>query len=160
VQALERELERAAASPGDSSSTPRRPEQRPEPGTGAEPAEQLARRHEVAGLDGGALLEAALQPGQVGAGEQCAEGVGGGPPQQVVEHLELPALLGRLELDLAARGVDHRRQVADARDGRPSPVIAARRTAEAATVSAAATAKRALTPERWSTCGDSRTSRV
>ena len=37
---------------------------------------------------------------------------------------------------------------------------AARRTAEAATVSAAATANRAETPERWSTAGDSRTCRV
>ena len=38
--------------------------------------------------------------------------------------------------------------------------VTARRAAEAATVSAEATAKRALTPERWSTWGDSRTSRV
>ena len=37
---------------------------------------------------------------------------------------------------------------------------AARRAAEAATVSAEATAKRADTPERWSTCGASRTRRV
>ena len=44
--------------------------------------------------------------------------------------------------------------------GRVSPATAARRTAEAATVSRPAIANRALTPERWSTWLDSRTSRV
>ena len=44
--------------------------------------------------------------------------------------------------------------------GRGSPVIAARRRAAAAMVSAAATANRADTPEPWSTAVDSRSSRV
>ena len=77
------------------------------------------------------------------------------------EHLLLAALLADLELDLAAQRADHGGQVAhpgDRRLGRP--VSADRRTADAAAVSAAAIANRAETPERASTAGDSRTSRV
>ncbi len=53
------------------------------------------------------------------------------------------------------QGTSHTRATAT-----PSPARAPRRSAEAATPSAAAIANRALTPERWSTDGDSRSPRV
>ena len=68
--------------------------------------------------------------------------------------------LGVGELDLAAAGRDDAGQVDDAGDRPRLPAMAARRTAEAVTVSSPAIANRALTPERWSTWLDSRTSQV
>ena len=93
----------------------------------------------------------------VDAAEQPLRGVRGGPPQQVLEHRLLAALLAGLELQLAAQHVDHGAQV-----DHPGHRIPLRRAsparcrADAATVSAAAIANRADTPERWSIDRDSR----
>ena len=81
------------------------PRHRPDPG------QQLARRDQVAGLDGGALVEAAQQPRQVGPGQPGPPGLGHRPAQQVLEQLQLPALLQLVELDLAEGDRDDRRQV-------------------------------------------------
>ena len=97
------------------------------------------------------LVELRLQRGQVQAGQPGPERLRGGPAQQVREHLDLPALLAVLELDLAAQAGTTAGRSPTRATGELSPVIAARRTADAATVSAAAIANRAETPERGST---------
>ena len=66
----------------------------------------------------------------------------------------------RLELDLAAEHVDRGLEVDDAGDGVVLALTVARWMAAAAIVSAPAIAKRAETPERWSTEDDSRSLRV
>ena len=81
-----------------------------------------------------------------------AHGLGDGGAQQVGEDLGLAALLAGLELDLAAEHVDRGLEVDDrGPPGSSSPCTVARCSAAAAMVSAPAMAKRALTPERWST---------
>src|SRR6202042_2176674 len=62
-------------------------------------AEQLGAGDELARLDRAAVLELGQQPGQIGAPEAGAEGLGDGAAQQVDEDLLLPALLADLELD-------------------------------------------------------------
>ena len=125
-------------------------------------AQQVVGRHQVTRLDAAALGELGQQAAQVRVAERGAEGLGGRPAQQVIEHLLLPALLADLELDLAAQRADDGGQVADPGHRLLARrVIAARRTAEArARASAAAIANRADTPDRASTAGEARTSRV
>ena len=73
----------------------------------------------------------------------------------MAEDLVLATLLAHLELDLAAQRRQARRQVADPRDGLVLAGAARRGAARApAMPSAAATANRAETPERWSTADE------
>ena len=104
----------AAASPGRGVVAVAEPvEHLGQPRHRCRPGEQLGGRHQLAGLDDGALGEQVGEAGQVEPGQPGAEGLGDGDPQQVLEHLALAALLAHLELDLAEQGRHDRGHVAD-----------------------------------------------
>ena len=133
------------------------------PGTVPTWREQVGGGHQLAGLDGRALGE---QLGEARTGPARPAGPGRSRRSRgaagAASDLDLPALLAASRTRPCRAGSGRRR--AGRRPGRPASVLAgdrpARRSAEAATVSAAAMANRAQTPERGSTAGDSRTARV
>ena len=153
----------AATSPGDASSPwPSRSSTLDRPGHGADLVEQVRRPGTSSPVSTVApSANSSVKPDRSSPPSRSRKVSAIATRSRCCDDLGLAALLAHLELDLAEQRRAPRSGTSQIRaTATPSPVRAPRRSADAATPSAAAIANRALTPERWSTAGDSRSPRV